>query len=222
MSKTKTPPVNRAVAVIRRPKRTDAQKVSLTQTIAAAMAASPSWPQATDLQAAVKVWSADAGAIDANAKAITALREQLKTALAHQNALRSAWGTSTAHVLSTATVFCAGSVETVQSLALDVESHARHGALGVVAGLAVNPGKGSGEVVASWLRGNASRGFVVQHASDAGNPATYATPTPWTKTRFTLGGLATNAAVSFRVAAIDPTSATGTGPWTAWVLGNAR
>jgi hypothetical protein len=91
-----------------------------------------------------------------------------------------------------------------------------------VAGRAVNPGKGSGEVVASWSRGDAIHGFVVQHASDATNVATYAQPIPWTKSRFTLGALATNAVVSFRVAAIDPTSATGISPWTAWVVGNAK
>jgi hypothetical protein len=35
-------------------------------------------------------------------------------------------------------------------------------------------------------------------------------------------GLASNATVSFRVAPIDPTSPTGIGPWTAWVVGNAK
>jgi hypothetical protein len=119
-------------------------------------------------------------------------------------------------------VLCNGSAEKVTGLALDVETRARLGALGAPADLAVNPGAGSGEVAASWLRGNARHGFVVQHATDAANPATYAPPMPWTKTRFTLGGLAPNATVSFRVAAIDPTSATGASPWSAWVVGNAR
>jgi hypothetical protein len=41
MSKTKKPPVDRAAARIRKPKRTDAQKVSLTRSISQAIAPKP-------------------------------------------------------------------------------------------------------------------------------------------------------------------------------------
>jgi hypothetical protein len=170
----------------------------------------------------VKVWGSDADAIEANAKAIANLRGELKTAEAQQRALRQNWTVSTGHVLSTATVLCNGSPERVAGLALDVETRARLGTLGAVASIAVQPGKASGEVTASWPRGNAHHGFVVQHATDPATPATVSPQIPWTKTRFTLSGLATNATVSFRVAPIDPTAASGIGPWTAWVAGSAK
>jgi hypothetical protein len=222
MSKTKKPPVDRAAARIRKPKRTDAERVSVTRSISQAMPQSPDWANATDLQAAVKVWSADADAIDTNGKLLVNLRGQVKTAEAKQLALRQNWVVSTAHVLSTATVLCGGSAERIQALSLDVDTRNKVGTLGVLAGLVVNPGTVTGEIVSAWTRGNAFHGFVVQHATDPANPATVSPPIPWTKHRFTLGGLAAKATMSFRVAAIDPTSPTGIGPWTDWVVGNAK
>jgi hypothetical protein len=196
--------------------------VTLTRQIGQAMQSSPDWAKAADLQSAVKVWNGDADAIEANGKAIVNLRGELKTAEAKQRARRQNWAVSTGHVLSTATVLCNGSPERVAGLALDVETRGRVGTLGMIASLVVHPGKASGEVTASWPRGNLRHGFVVQHATDPANPATVSPQIPWTKTRFTLGGLPANAMVSFRVAPIDPASPTGVGPWTAWVAGSAR
>ncbi len=170
----------------------------------------------------MKAWSSDAASLDAGLTTIANLKAQLKTAVAAQRATRQDWAVSTAHMLSTATVFCSGSAEKVTGFGLDVETHQRLGALAAPADLTVNPGKGSGEAVASWTRGNALHGFVVQHATDAGNPASFSAPQAWTKSKFTLSGLATSATVSFRVAAIDPSSPTGQSPWSAWVVGNAR
>jgi len=125
-------------------------------------------------------------------------------------------------VLTEATVYAAGSAAKVQGFALDVEDGGRLGPLAAPTGLSVNPGKLSGEVEAKWARGTAPHGFLVQHATDPTNAATLSSPMPWTKTKLMLSGLASSATVSFRVAAIDPSSATGIGPWTSWVVGNAR
>jgi hypothetical protein len=43
-----------------------------------------------------------------------------------------------------------------------------------------------------------------------------------TQAKLVLGGLPSNASVSVRVAAIDPTAPNHQSPWSAWVLGNAR
>jgi hypothetical protein len=110
----------------------------------------------------------------------------------------------------------------VKSLGLGVASSARLGALGIPVGLAVHPGKITGETEATWTRGNAHHGFLVQHAVDPGNPATVSLPQACTKTTFKLDGMPSGAGVSFRIAAIDPASATGQTSWTAWVAGSAK
>jgi hypothetical protein len=222
MSKTNTAPVERATATLRMPKRNDATRASVTATVSQTMTTSPDWPKATDLQAAVKVWQGDATAITANAVTVANLKAALATAVAQQRALRANWQVSTNHVLSTATVLCDGSPERVSALGLGVVNHARLGPLAAPVGLVVSAGKLSGEAVAAWTRGDAGHGFVVQHATDANNAATYSAPVAWTKTRFPLSGLPAGGSVSFRVAAIDPSSSTGQSPWTAWTAGSAR
>ena len=222
MSKTKKATVDSAVATIGQPKGTDVQKVSTTRSITQNMQQCPDWAAAVDVQAAVKTWNKDADAIDANAKTIATLREQLKIAEAHQEALRRNWRASSKAVVATVTLFCSGSVTKVKAFALAVLTRNTLGALEAPTALAVNPGTVGGDVEAKWLRGVARHGFLVQHATDPANAATVSPSIASTKSKFKLGGLPPNASISFRVAAIDPNAAAGQSPWSAWVLGNAR
>jgi hypothetical protein len=119
-------------------------------------------------------------------------------------------------------VFAAGSADTVKGFGLDIVLHGRIGLLSAPVDLAVNPGVLPGEIVATWTKGVAIHGFVVQHATDPSNAATISPSIPRTKPKFALDGLPSNAAVSVRVAAIDPASPTGQSPWSGWVLGNAK
>jgi hypothetical protein len=110
----------------------------------------------------------------------------------------------------------------VKGFNLDVVTHARIGLLGAPIDLTVKPGKAVGEVLAAWAKGVAGHGFLAQHATDPGNPATISAPVPCTKPKLLATGLTSGAALSFRVAAIDPASPTGMSPWSAWVVGSAR
>ena len=222
MSKAKKPPVDRAVATIKKGMVTDTLKVSVTSSVSQAMAQSPDWAAATDVQTAVKAWSADAAAIDSNAKVIAGLRAQLAVAEAKQQGFRRDWAASKMQVVSAVTVFCGGSADKVKGFNLDVVSRSRLGALEAPSNLTVNPGTVLGEVVGKWAKGLATHGFVVQHATDPTSVATISAPVPSTRARFTLDGLPSSANVSLRVAAIDPSSPTGQSPWSAWVVGNAR
>jgi hypothetical protein len=215
-------PVDRAVARISKARRTDAQKVSVTQATIQGMQQSPSWSQATALQAAVKPWGTTADAMSTNATTIANLKKQLAAAEAKQATLRRDWQVQLTSVLSAATLFCDGSADTMKSFGLDVAQYGRLGALPVPADLVVHPGKVGGEVEAAWSRGNARHGFLVQHATDPATPATVSLPTACTKVTFKLDGLPSGANVSFRVAAIDPASSTGQSPWSAWVAGSAK
>ena len=222
IGKSKKPPVERAVATIHKARGNDSVKVSTTSSVTQAMKQSPDWASATGVQTAVTAWSKAADALGAGATGIANLRAQLKTAEAAQAALRRDWDTTRLGVTTAVTVFAAGSAETVLGFNLDVVSHARIGPLGAPIDLTVNPGKDPGQVQAAWAIGVAVHGFVAQHATDPNTAATLSAPIPCTKSKLLVSGLTSGASLSFRVAAIDPTSATGMSPWSAWVVGNAR
>jgi hypothetical protein len=222
MSNSKKPFVDRAAATTHRSTKTDADKVTATRELAQAMPASPDWAASPALQALVKAWSADADAIEAQAKKAGDLRTQLRAIVAQQYATRRDWQVTKAQVMSTATGICGGSADRLKALSLDVVAHARLGALAAPAGLAVNPGKLSGDITAAWKRGVAKHGFLAQHASNPADATTYSTPTACTKAKLALHGMPSGSSISFRVAAIDPASPMGQSPWSAWVLGNVR
>jgi hypothetical protein len=90
-------------------------------------------------------------------------------------------------------------------------------------GLATSPGANAGQAAVKWERGQARHGFLVQHATDVANPATFSQPTACTKITFTLSGLApSGSSVFFRVAAVDPHAPTGQSPWSGWVSATVK
>jgi hypothetical protein len=220
--KAKAPVMDHAAPVLRKPKKTDVEKVQLTETTSATMQASPNWSAATDVQAAVKSWNTASSNIGANVATIAQLKDQLKTAESKQVSLRRAWRVAYAQVVSTVNVFSNGSAATVQSFGFDTKAIGQIVSPSAVEGLTVNTGKLPGEVIAAWPKGDARHGFILQHATDPTNAATYSAFIPCTKTKYTLGGSPSGTNVSFRIAPVDPTSASGIGPWSAWTAGTAR
>jgi hypothetical protein len=218
----KKPPVDRAVATIKRSTRTDAEKVTVTSDISQAMQTSPDYVASAALQTAVKAWSAEATSIGTQVSVVAGLRAQLKTAVAKLASLRCDWQVAKMQVTSIATSVCAGSPDRVKALNLDVIVHARIGALAAPIGFTGTPGTGNGQVELAWTKGNASHGWLVQYATDPSNATTVSASIPSTKRKITLSGLPHSANLSFRVAAIDPTSATGMSPWSAWITATVR
>jgi hypothetical protein len=95
--------------------------------------------------------------------------------------------------------------------------------LAAVDGITGSPGATAGQATWKWPRGNARHGFLVQHATDVANAATYSPQLACTKTRYTLGGLApSGSTVSLRVAAVDPHAPTAQSPWSVWVSATVR
>jgi hypothetical protein len=221
--KKKTPPaMDGAVPTIAKPTVTDAQKVTVSLDIVSTAQKNPGWNAAADLQAAAKVWSQSANDLSANAAIVVAQKSALKTTEAKQRSLRKAWVAAKKQVLGAIDVLCAGSADELKAYGFDVRSHAGLGPLAVPENLATAPGTATGQVGFSWARGLCHHGFLVQHATDAANPATYSATVPCTRSKFTLSGVPSGASVSFRVCAIDPSSATGTTAWSGWVAGTAK
>ena len=214
--------VDRAVPTIQAPKRTDAEKVTLTKSVTAAMQASSHWQAATDAQKAVAALGQHADGIAAKAAVVAALRAQLATAEGDLTLLRRDWRFALGHLVSTVKVFASGSADIVTSLGFQVVAHGPSDLLLAPAGLSVNTGKEHGTVTALWKKGRKRYGFVVQHATDPANAATYSAPQPSTRSKYTLGGLPSGANVYVRVAAVDPKAQTDLSPWSEWASAMAR
>ena len=223
MSNGKTAHPPRVRPSIGKPTSTDAQIVGTTQSSTAAMKASPDWSNAPNVQTAVTAWNGAANDVATNAATIAQLKDQLRAAVAKQHTLRQAWSVATKQVLTSVDTFCANSLVKIQGFGLVGVTHALQPLLDAPTGLATSPGTMPGEARLTWPKGLATHGFVVQHATDMGNPATYSPSIPCSKTKFTLTSAGpSGSSVYFRLAAIDPHAASGQSPWSAWIAGTVR
>jgi hypothetical protein len=221
--KQKAKPVDRATPVIRKSKNTDGEKISVTRSITSTMQTAPQWNASPDLQTAVKAWNTAADAIEANAKSIADARTKLQALEATQRANRHDWTIATQKVTANVAETSQGSPDTVHALGFDVRTHVAPIAQAVApSGITWQPGTAPGEAVVSWQRGTARHGFLVQRAADIANQATYTGPIPCTKTKYTITGEKPATIVNLRVAAIDPTTPAGLGPWSEWVSCTVR
>jgi len=220
--KSKGPQADRAIPTIRAPKGRDADKVALTTSLSNSLKASPDWSQATDVQTAFASVDSNATKISAIKAQIALLKDQLDTQLTLLVGVRRDWATSLKHLLGTVEVYSKGSVDVVKGFGLEARSTKALGPLPAPTNLVVSTGKDAGTVKAKWDRGLALHGFVVQHATDPANAATFSAPQTWTKVKYTLGGLPSGSVVHFRVAAVDPSVSSGLGPYSAWAAGTAR
>jgi hypothetical protein len=217
MSSKKAKPVDRAVPLMRKPRKTDAQKVATTTTTVNAMQGTPLWNANPALQASANDWSTKSGAIGSNAALIEDLKSKLAKAQANQRTLRRDWEDSLKHVLANVATVTQGSADQVHELGFDVRTHATPGGLlPAPTGFAMAHTKVPGEVVVKWEMGDAKHGFIVQRAPDVANPATISAPIPCTRAKYTLKGV-TAGSMHLRVAAIDPASELGQSPWSDWV-----
>jgi hypothetical protein len=201
----------------------DVDRIDVTNTHVAAMKGSSDWVNApASVQTATTAWSAAATAIASNATLIANLRSQLAQAEAAQRTLRRKWSGASRQILGALAAWCDGSADMVARLGFRVLTHGNLGPLAVPSNLTTSLGASPGESTVKWDRGNAHHGFLVQHATDVTNVATYSAAVPCTKSRYTIEAATSASVVHFRVAAIDPSSKTGTTAWSDWVAGTVR
>jgi hypothetical protein len=213
---------DKSSAVLNNPTHTDAQKVSMARDVATAAAKNPGFAQAPNLQAAMKEWTDVAASLESNGSEALQLRTQLRSLEAKQHAFRRQWRSAKKQVLGTADVLCAGSGDELKAYGFQVRTRTTVAPISTPDSISAVAGKAPGEAVVSWARGSAKHGFVVQSAADVANAATYSAVIPTPKAKLVFSGGTPAAVMSFRVAAIDPSSPTGHTAWSAWVAGSLR
>ena len=219
---TSPKPASHVSPVTKGPRGTDAAKVDLTRNHTTSAKNSPDWAAAPDVQTAFIAWNKVADALDANGTSITSLRKQLSDAESSQHTLRIQWVACARGVLTAVALFTGGAAKLIVSLGFGTRSHNALGPLLAVEGLTAALGKLAGETLITWLRGDAQHGFLVQHATDPANQATWAVPVPCTKVRLLLDGLPPGSVVHVRVCAIDPSVKGGQAPWSPWIAATVR
>ncbi len=151
------------------------------------------------------------------------LRDQLAQLVLAQRVLAQTWSATAAHVFSSVDTLAGGDVETLQSLGFAPVVRGASAPLNVPAQITSLPGNLPGQAMVKWDPGvTEHHGYVVQHATDAANAATYSVPVVSTKRRYLLTGAPSASVMQFRVAAIDPSSPTGQSAWSNWVAVTTR
>jgi hypothetical protein len=211
----KKKPVDRATPVINMPKETDRDMVTTTRTTTTQMEKSSLWASSPALRENAQEWNDAADAIESNAEEIAVLRAKLAAMEAAQRANRARWRRATSAMLGTAAVVCAGSKDLVHEIGFAVLTRGRIGPLPAPGGIVAMTGKKYGEGIVTWQRGRARYDFMVQQATDPTDPST------WSALRRAPTSIEVKGAprslLYVRVAAMDPTQKTGTGPWSDWV-----
>jgi len=214
----KPKPVPRARPMTNKPRSTDAQKVDLTRSVTTALQASPDWPTAADVQTSVTSWNALATVLATTDAQIAGLRDQLSALLATQHVNRQKWSVLTKQVFTNVDIHCGGNVDKIHGFGLSAKVKGASPAVSTPTNVTTSLGKLPGQTIVTW--DHVPHGVLVQHASDAANAATYSMPVACTKRRVILTGV--QAPLSVRVAAIDPSAATGLSAWSAWVSAPVR
>ena len=174
------------------------------------------WSQSPELQSAAMKWKISADALEKNAARIADLKKLLAVAQGAQLSYRRDWQTATQHVLALVTALAGGDALIVLANGCDVQTRTKMTVEApeiTGASLGTEPGEG----VIEWKCPSARNGYVVQTASDAKDSSTYSHPIPCTRRSTTLRGIGTGKTTNARVAAIDPASTTGIGPWSPWI-----
>jgi hypothetical protein len=175
------------------------------------------YAQATDVKAKTDEWAAAIDGWEANGKQIAVLELQLATLKANEPVLARRWGTKKRAVFSAITDYADGSIDKVHGLGCAVLAHDPLPPAGVPQHVRDKHSKVHGTAIVEWDTMHGRFDFLVQHATDPNNPATFAEPVVSSKSTFRLPGQARGATIYFRVQTLDAKLPGGKTDWTPWV-----
>jgi hypothetical protein len=209
--------VDRARACITDRLRTPADKVAAGSTHIAAIEASPSYATATAIQTATAAWKTENTTLTTVTQDIADLESKLDVLRASQLSSVRRWDLCKLSALSAVNSFCDGSKDRVLSFGMSVQQRTPAPKPVVPEGLKGRRSKKVGVATVVWKAQAGSAGFLVQYASNPADAATYAAPAVSPKVTFELTGQTPGAMISFRVAAVDPSSPQRQTEYTPWL-----
>lgn len=216
--KKKETKIDKATAITTEPCGTADQMASCGHKHYAAMQKSQSWASVpTDVQQAGLDLDTASGNVETNVTLVTNLAAQLDAARANGLILLRRWASKKRACLTKVTDYADGSKDIVLGLGFGVLTSQAVPPAGVPENLRDKHSKVHGEAHGQWNKPLHKHDFMVQHATEPSNPATYSTPVVVSKTTFKLAGQIPGATVYLRVLTIDPKLPTGQSEFTAWV-----
>lgn len=178
---------------------------------------SPQLPSAPDVQANLALFQAENANLDANNQKKEKLRQQLAQAEADEVTIVRRWSLRRQGLLHAVSVFCDGSKEKVQAFNLGVLQRNKLPPAVVPTNLHQARSDKPTTPVVVWDRVKGSDGYLVQHATNPADPATYAQPVMCKRARFALPGQMLAGTLHFRVLSLDPALPGGQSDYCAWV-----
>jgi hypothetical protein len=218
----KVPKANHATATFRKSYGTDAEKIDACTDQTTAMAASPDWANAADLQKSAAAWTATTAAMKTTITSIDGLRAQVAQLIVTLNTQRGTWIANRKATISALSLYCNGSAKMIEGFGADVFTHTVGGTILVPSGLSTMPGVNAGTVDFMFDDTVNRYGFVVQFATNIADPTTYSPQIPCHQGFFSLDGQTSGATLQFRAAAVDPTQRFHMTGWSPWVAGTVH
>jgi hypothetical protein len=206
-----------AAATMPGPTSTPVEMVDTGNAAIAALNGSPALASAPEVQTALGLFTSENAALEANNKKKENLRQQLSQTEADGVTLARRWSLRRQGLLNAVNVACDGSKEKVQSFNLGTIQRGKLPPANMPAGLYQAHSLKPTTVVMAWDRTKGADGYMVQHATNPADPATYAAPAMCKRTRFALPGQTLAATLYFRVLALDPALPDGQSAYTPWV-----
>ena len=206
-----------AVPRITLPLTTPAERVFAANTHIAAFKNSPGWAEAVEVQAATATWSTETDNLDASHNSIAELESRLAAARTNHLAVLRRWEVRRRGALNAVNAYCDGSKDRVQGFGLGVLTRTAPSETTVPEGLRGRRSKVIGVATVVWTTRRGNHGFMVQHATDPTDAATFSAPIMSSRGTFELTGQTPGATIHVRVLALDPSLPTGQTEYTPWV-----
>ncbi|WP_044250087.1 hypothetical protein [Chondromyces apiculatus] len=209
--------IDRAVPVLTEPSDTAAARIAAGAVHITALQGSPDWAASPEVQAATSAWLAENESLATVTSTIADLENQLAIARATQRTQLRRWDAHKRAVLSAVETACDGSKDKVQRFGMGVATRTAAPTAVTPEDLRAKRSTTPGVASAVWATRRGHHGFLVQHATNPEDPATFSAPLMSARGKFDLAGQRPGTTVYCRVLALDPDLPNGQTDYTSWV-----
>jgi hypothetical protein len=210
-------PIEFAIPVMTGPLDTPAEKVKTSKALATIIKGSPDYVPGSELDTALLDFAAETTKLEDAGQGVVKADLAATMARTEQAACLLRWGIRKRALLNAARLSCDGSAPKMKAFGFGVLDPQEAPLAVVPQHLRPRKRKVAGVAAVVWDVQLGEPTFMVQHATDPNDPATYSAPAPSSKASFKLLGQTPGATIHFRVYAIDPRLPAGRTDDSAWL-----
>jgi hypothetical protein len=214
---TSSSQTDRATALISDAYDTSEEKIAVGDKHIAAIKACKELPNAPEVETATKLWEAENDALRTNHTEQAKKAAELEQLRVDEAPILRRWNGRRRGVLTAVDTFADGSKDMVKAFGFDNETRAPVPLATVPQELRPKKTRQAGVAAAIWNPTRGAEGYLVQHASDPKDQATYSPEIACKQAKFELHNQPVGTILYFRVLALDPDLPNGKSAFTDWV-----